>query len=75
MSSADIVQLLADTAKRGIPFADAAVVHLLGGNKNQTLIAMGSFTFRYYGIRQIPDGHWTRYSRVGYRAQKGLKRP
>lgn len=38
----DLCQLLADAAKAGVPTADAAVVHLLGGEDNRTLIPLGS---------------------------------
>jgi PAS domain S-box-containing protein len=37
-----VCQLLADAAKAGVATADAAVVHILGGEDNQTLIARGS---------------------------------
>ncbi|MFQ6101604.1 MAG: GAF domain-containing protein [Anaerolineae bacterium] len=38
----ELAQLLADAAKEGIPDAEAAVVHLLGGEGNQTLVPAGS---------------------------------
>lgn len=38
----EICQLLADAAKAGVPASDAAVVHLLAGEDNRTLVPMGS---------------------------------
>jgi PAS domain S-box-containing protein len=38
----ELAQLLADAAKAGVHASDAAVVHLLGGEGNQTLVPMGS---------------------------------
>ncbi len=38
----ELCQLLADAAKAGTPASDAAVVHLLGGEDNQTLVPLGS---------------------------------
>jgi PAS domain S-box-containing protein len=38
----ELCQLLADAAKAGIPTSDGAVVHLLGGGENQTLVPTGS---------------------------------
>jgi len=38
----ELCQLLADVAKAGVLAADAAVVHLLGGESNRTLVPAGS---------------------------------
>jgi PAS domain S-box-containing protein len=38
----ELCQLLADAAKAGVPASDAAVVHLLGGEDNETLVPHGS---------------------------------
>ena len=54
MSPSEIVQLLADVAKKGIPFADATVVHLLGGEDNRTLIAYGSSSIDVTALGKSP---------------------
>ncbi|MFB0538105.1 MAG: GAF domain-containing protein [Anaerolineae bacterium] len=38
----ELCQLLADVAKAGVPASDGAVVHLLRGEDNRTLVPMGS---------------------------------
>jgi PAS domain S-box-containing protein len=38
----ELCQLLADAAKAGVPAAEAAVVHLLGGEDGRTLVPSGS---------------------------------
>jgi PAS domain S-box-containing protein len=38
----ELCQLLADAARAGVPASDAAVVHLVGGEDNETLVPHGS---------------------------------
>jgi len=42
MERHDLCQLISDAAKAGIPGADAAVVHLLGGEEGDELVPLGS---------------------------------